>query len=72
MTLSERLKHSDLTYDFDQAMLHNKTRAIQILQYLKVDENEIKAIISTIITQNFSQTEAVVIQKKKICQINQL
>jgi uncharacterized protein YndB with AHSA1/START domain len=65
MTLSEKLKHSDLTYDFDKAMLNNQTRAIQILQYLKVDEDEIKAIISTYITKNFSQTEAVVLQKNE-------
>jgi len=45
MTVNERLLHYDLLYDFDTAMLKNKFRARQILQYLKVDEDSINAIV---------------------------
>ena len=45
MTVNERLLHYDLLYDFDTAMLNNKFRARQILQYLKVDEDSINAIV---------------------------
>jgi hypothetical protein len=46
MTVSERLFHTDLTYDFDTAMLSNKTRAQQILRYLKVDDETVHAIVN--------------------------
>lgn len=45
MTINEKLEASELTYDFDQAMLHNKNRARQILTYLKVDANSIDEIV---------------------------
>ncbi|TCD00537.1 hypothetical protein [Pedobacter psychroterrae] len=45
MTVNERLLHYDLLYDFDTAMLNNKVRARQILQYLKVDEDSINAMV---------------------------
>jgi hypothetical protein len=46
MTINERLDASELTYDFDQAMLHNKTRARQILAYLRVDPKSIEKIVN--------------------------
>ena len=46
MTINEKLEASELTYDFDQAMLNNKTRARQILAYLKVDPNTINEIVN--------------------------
>jgi hypothetical protein len=46
MTINEKLDASELTYDFDQAMLHNKTRARQILAYLRVDPNSIEKIVN--------------------------
>ena len=46
MTINERLEASELTYDFDQAMLHNKTRARQILAYLRIDPNSIEKIVN--------------------------
>lgn len=53
MPLSERLKHSNFTYDFDQAMLDNKTRAIQILQYLEADENGSKQSSQHLLLRTF-------------------
>lgn len=46
MTISERLSQSALAYDFDIAMLNNKVRARQILEYLKVDSETITDIIN--------------------------
>ena len=46
MTINEKLDASELTYDFDQAMMHNKTRARQILAYLRVDPNSIEKIVN--------------------------
>ena len=45
MSVQERLRHFDLIYDFDLAMMNNKTRAKQILAWLKIDQASIDKIV---------------------------
>ena len=45
MTVNERLYLSGLMHEFDKVKVTNKSRAKEILRWLKVDENSIEKIV---------------------------
>jgi hypothetical protein len=67
MTVNERLYHSGLRKELDDAIINDKARAKEILLWLRVDDKSIEMIVNhTLITERISSKNTAVTTIRKI------